>query len=146
MHKLLIIGAGMATAELLKQLVSFGYEGSIEVIGEEAVSCYNRILLSSILSAEKTEDDLLLIEQDWYKKHAIKISSNEKVNAVNLESKVAFTSLGRSTDFDQFILKTFRDSETKRIWQSLWSWQGKIPEHLLWLLAADYWAWKRLQV
>lgn len=106
MNKLLIIGAGMATAELLKHLVRNGYKGSIEVIGEEPISCYNRILLSSMLSGEKTGDDLLLIAQAWYKKHSIKISSAEKVIAIDIKNKVATTSNERSTKYDQLVFAT----------------------------------------
>lgn len=55
---LLILGGGMAAAQLVKRLDQYGYEGSIVLVSEERVVGYNRVLLPHYLGQEVTAADL----------------------------------------------------------------------------------------
>lgn len=59
---LVIIGAGMATAYLLQELAAADHDLTITVFGEEREACYNRVLLSGLLSGENREEDLAMLE------------------------------------------------------------------------------------
>lgn len=56
--RLLMVGAGMAAAYLLQELAKRRHGLRITVVGEEAEACYNRVLLSNVLSGENSESDL----------------------------------------------------------------------------------------
>lgn len=116
-EKLLIIGTGMGTAQLLRELVGGHEHGDeheqkghdayeVEVIGEEANPCYNRILLSSIFSGEKSEEDLQLIEHSWFRKHDITLYNSERVLEVDVEQRIVRTSKGRESYFDKLVFAT----------------------------------------
>ena len=65
--KLVVVGNGMAGMRAVEELLSRApgrYD--ITVIGAEVHTNYNRILLSSVLSGDKTLDDIVLNPQDWY--------------------------------------------------------------------------------
>jgi len=103
MERLLIIGSGIAAAQLLKDLHEFKHEFQIELIGEEPLACYNRILLSSILSGEKSHADLSLIDDHWYQANNIEVHSDEKVHSVDLQKKFVITSRRRQVYFDRLV-------------------------------------------
>ena len=63
-NRLLIVGAGMATAYLLQELARREHDWAITVIGEEPRPCYNRVLLSGLLAGEVAEQDLDMLEDD----------------------------------------------------------------------------------
>lgn len=60
-ERLLIIGAGMACAYLLRQLHQQRHSYAITVVGDEAEACYNRVLLSRLLAGESTATDLAML-------------------------------------------------------------------------------------
>ncbi|MEG1233797.1 MAG: nitrite reductase small subunit NirD, partial [Acinetobacter sp.] len=65
--KLVLIGNGLAGMRCLEDLIDMApdrYE--ITVIGEEPWGNYNRIMLSPVLSGDKTIDDIMLHPHAWY--------------------------------------------------------------------------------
>ena len=60
--RIVIVGAGMATAYLLQELAQHRHALDISVIGEEARGCYNRVLLSGVLAGENSESDLDMLD------------------------------------------------------------------------------------
>ncbi len=58
--RLVIVGAGMASAYLLQELARREHGFDITLIGDEAEACYNRVLLSGLLAGDNAEGDLLL--------------------------------------------------------------------------------------
>lgn len=97
---LVIIGAGMATARLLKELAEHEHGFAIEVIGEEPSPSYNRILLSSILAEDKSSDDINLIEDSWYVENSITLSLSEKVISLDTQNQTLRTDKNRTCGYD----------------------------------------------
>jgi nitrite reductase (NADH) large subunit len=105
-RRLLIIGAGMATAQLLQELVARGHDYRIDVIGDEAVLPYNRVLLSSLLAGERQLADLELHSADWYQRHHISLHCGERVQQVDLQQRSVSTVSGRSLQWDLLVFAT----------------------------------------
>jgi nitrite reductase (NADH) large subunit len=105
-RKLIIVGAGMAAARLLQELVALEHDYDIEVIGEEPYPSYNRILLSAILSGESSEGDIELHPHNWYREHKIVIATNEKVAHIDVGAKSLRTNLRRTVSYDKLVIAT----------------------------------------
>jgi nitrite reductase (NADH) large subunit len=104
-ERLVIIGAGMATAYLLQALGAHAAGLEITVIGEEAQACYNRVLLSGLLAGEHEEKDLLMLEQDSPAAPA-NFLTGTRVQAIDLEGRTLHTDCGRSLGYDQLVIAT----------------------------------------
>src|SRR5690606_16067557 len=104
--RLLIIGAGMATAQLLQELVARSHGYRIDVVGEEAGLPYNRVLLSSLLAGDKQPADLELQSAAWYAEHGITLHSGQRVVSVDTTQHCAVTSAGMRFDWDLLVFAT----------------------------------------
>jgi nitrite reductase (NADH) large subunit len=66
-EKLVLIGNGMAGVRALEELLNLAPEQyDITVFGAEPYGNYNRILLSPVLAGEKTIDEIMLNDEQWY--------------------------------------------------------------------------------
>lgn len=106
MERLLIIGNGMATARLLKELVDGGCQFRVTVIGDEPRHAYNRILLSRLLSREIAGTDLQLLPESWLAEHNIEVITGVAVDEIDRNSKTALLANGDTVQYDQLILAT----------------------------------------
>ncbi|HEY6394322.1 MAG TPA: nitrite reductase large subunit NirB, partial [Candidatus Binataceae bacterium] len=73
---------------------------------DETHANYNRILLSSVLAGEKTADDIVLNDVDWYRKNGIRARLGVRVERIDRESRVALSGDGAQEPFDKLILAT----------------------------------------
>jgi nitrite reductase (NADH) large subunit len=105
--RLSIIGNGMATGRLLDDLLRRDalshYE--ITVFGEEPHGCYNRILLSRILS-EGSPDEIMLKPNDWYAACGVRYQSSTRVTKVDAEERRLTTADGNEHPYDVVIFAT----------------------------------------
>lgn len=106
MPKLVIVGAGMAAARLLKELVALNTSYEIEVIGEEPCPSYNRVLLSSLLADKLADEDISLLPNDWYRQHSISLHTSERVTAIDSSHKTLQTTRRELVTFDKLVLAT----------------------------------------
>ena len=80
-QKLVVIGNGMAgirTVETLLERAPDLYD--ITVFGSEPYGNYNRILLSPVLSGEKSVDDIMLNTEQWYDDNGITLRKGETID------------------------------------------------------------------
>ena len=87
-EKLVVIGNGMSglrTIEDLLELTNDKY--NITIYGDEPYFNYNRIMLSYILSSEKTFEDTIINHQTWYEQNNITLNKGDKVISINKEEK-----------------------------------------------------------
>src|SRR5258708_3390486 len=71
MKRLVVIGNGMAGVACVEQILKYRHDFQITIIGDERHVNYNRILLSSVLAGEKSADDIVLNDIDWYRANQI---------------------------------------------------------------------------
>ncbi|MBJ9937786.1 nitrite reductase small subunit NirD [Acinetobacter pittii] len=105
--KLVLIGNGLAGMRCLEDLLDMApdrYE--VTVIGEEPWGNYNRIMLSPVLSGEKTIEDIMLHPPKWYSDKVIKFIAGDKAVKIDRPRKVVYTEKGQTVDYDRLILAT----------------------------------------
>ena len=71
-ENLVLIGNGMAGIRTLEELLKLDPDQyNITVFGDEPYGNYNRIMLSPVLASEKTIEQIILNDEQWYADHAI---------------------------------------------------------------------------
>ena len=65
--KLVVVGNGMAGVACVEQILKYQHDFEITIFGDETHVNYNRIMLSSVLAGEKSVDDIVLNDIDWYR-------------------------------------------------------------------------------
>lgn len=105
--KLVLIGNGLAGMRCLEDLLDMApdrYE--VTVIGEEPWGNYNRIMLSPVLSGEKTIEDIMLHPPLWYVEQGIRFLGNDPAVYIDRTGKRVLTQSGHAVDYDRIILAT----------------------------------------
>ncbi|MFT7441266.1 MAG: nitrite reductase (NADH) large subunit, partial [Sulfitobacter sp.] len=93
-QKLIIIGAGMATGRMLEALVEADADYDITLINGEPRGNYNRIMLSPVLSGERTFDEIVTHDDEWYKLHNVKTRFGCFVQNIDREKRTVTTDVG----------------------------------------------------
>lgn len=106
MRKLVVIGNGMAGVGCVEQILKHRHDFEITIFGDETHVNYNRILLSSVLAGEKSLDDIVLNDIDWYRKNEIQARLGRRIVDIDIEGHHVIDSDGISTPFDKLILAT----------------------------------------
>ncbi|MFW2055926.1 nitrite reductase small subunit NirD [Acinetobacter haemolyticus] len=105
--KLVLIGNGLAGMRCLEDLLDMAPDRyDVTVIGEEPWGNYNRIMLSPVLSGEKTIDDIMLHPHAWYSDKGIKFIADDPAVKIDRTRKVVHTQNGESVDYDRLIIAT----------------------------------------
>jgi nitrite reductase (NADH) large subunit len=105
-QRLVVVGNGMAGVACVEQILKHGRKFDVTIFGDETYVNYNRILLSSVLAGEKTFDDIVLNDVDWYRKHAIDARLGLRVSAIDRQNKVVVAADGSLTSYNKLILAT----------------------------------------
>ncbi|MGD9624817.1 MAG: nitrite reductase large subunit NirB [Arcobacter sp.] len=106
-EKLVVIGNGMSglrTIEDLLELTNDKY--NITIYGDEPYFNYNRIMLSYILSSEKTFEDTIINHQTWYEQNNITLNKGDKVISINKEEKTITSASGKVESYDKLLIAT----------------------------------------
>ena len=103
---LVVIGAGMASGRALEELFARA-PGAFRVtlFGAEPRGNYNRIMLSPVLSGEKTYEEIVTHDAQWYADHGVETRFAEPVTAIDRARKVVVTEKGE-TPYDKLIIAT----------------------------------------
>ncbi|MCH7340008.1 nitrite reductase small subunit NirD [Acinetobacter higginsii] len=105
--KLVLIGNGLAGMRCLEDLLDMAPDRyNVTVIGEEPWGNYNRIMLSPVLSGEKTIDDIMLHPHAWYRDKGIQFIADDPAIKIDRTRKVVHTEKGESVDYDRLIIAT----------------------------------------
>jgi len=105
-QKLVIIGAGMASGRALEHLFDEGAGAyDVTLFGAEPRGNYNRIMLSPVLSGEKTYAEIVTHDADWYAAHGVTTRFGEAVTRIDRARKVVVSARGE-TPYDKLLLAT----------------------------------------
>ena len=106
-QRLVVVGNGMAGMRTVEELLKLAPEMyDITVFGSEPHGNYNRILLSPVLAGEKTIDDIMLNERDWYAEHGITLNAGSEVVTVDRKKSEVVTADGATAPYDRLLLAT----------------------------------------
>ena len=105
-QKLVIIGAGMASGRVIETLVETNPEAyDITLFNAEPRGNYNRIMLSPVLSGEKTFEDIVTHDDDWYARHGVTCRFGEHVVKIDPNAKVVEGQNG-PVPYDKLVIAT----------------------------------------
>jgi len=105
--KLVFVGNGMAGTRTIEELLKLNADKyDISVIGEEHIGNYNRIMLSPVLAGEKTIENIMLNDEDWYRHHGITFYKGEQATAINRKQRIVSTASGKQIPYDRLVLAT----------------------------------------
>jgi len=105
-QRLVIIGAGMASGRMLEKLLDAAPGAyDITLFNGEPRGNYNRLMLSPVLSGEKTYADIVTHDDAWYEANGIATRFGEPVQAIDPARKVVITA-GTETPYDRLVIAT----------------------------------------
>jgi len=106
MKKLVVIGAGMASGRLLEQLFEAAPgEWQVTLFNAEPRGNYNRLMLSPVLSGEKTYEQIVTHDADWYAAHGIDCRFGEPVVAIDRAGRMVHSNRS-SAGYDALVIAT----------------------------------------
>ncbi|HEY8519286.1 MAG TPA: nitrite reductase large subunit NirB [Gammaproteobacteria bacterium] len=106
-RKLVVVGNGMAGMRAVEELLALAPDRyDITVYGAEPYGNYNRILLSPVLAAEKTLDDIMLNRPEWYAERGITLHAGDPVVKIDRARKRVVAQSGRESPYDRLLLAT----------------------------------------
>jgi nitrite reductase (NADH) large subunit len=106
-EKLILIGNGMAGVRTLEELLKLTPDHyDITVFGGEPYGNYNRILLSPVLAGEKTIDEIMLNDEQWYADNGITLHKGKWVESVDRARRIVHASDGTESAYDRLIIAT----------------------------------------
>ena len=104
-QKLVIIGAGMASGRMLELLFEAGADFDVTLFNAEPRGNYNRLMLSPVLSGEKTYEQIVTHDADWYAAQGVDCRFGDPVVRIDRENRVVYSASG-GVPFDALVIAT----------------------------------------
>jgi len=105
--KLVLIGngmAGMRTVDELLKLAPDKYD--ITVFGTEPHGNYNRIMLSPVLAGDKTIEEIIIHDLQWYQDKGITLHTGKTITEIDRVNQTVTTEDGTKAEYNKLILAT----------------------------------------
>ena len=107
MKKLVIIGAGMAAGRLVEHVSEAG-GWKITLFNAAPRGTYNRIMLSPVLSGEKTYEEIVTHDDDFYATHGVTCRFGERVTSIDRAARTV-TGENGTVSYDKLVIATGSD-------------------------------------
>jgi nitrite reductase (NADH) large subunit len=104
--KLIIIGAGMAAGRMLEHLYDAGQDWDVTLFNAEPRGTYNRIMLSPVLSGDKTYAEIETHDAAWYEENGVTCRFCERVVAVDRAAQTVTAENGDVLGYDKLVFAT----------------------------------------
>lgn len=106
LEKLVVIGAGMASGRALEHLFEADPDRfEVTLFNAEPRGNYNRLMLSPVLSGEKTYEEIVTHGDDWYAANNVETRFGEAVTKIDRARRVVVTKAGE-TPYDKLLIAT----------------------------------------
>ncbi len=106
-QKLVIIGNGMAPGRMLEHLLETTPDAySITIFNAEPRVNYDRIMLSPVLSGEKTFEEIIIHGDGWYIQNNITLYKGHKIVAIDRAAKTVTSDHGVTEPYDKLVIAT----------------------------------------
>ena len=105
MKNLVIIGAGMAAGRLVEHVADAG-GWNITLFNAEPRGTYNRIMLSPVLSGEKTYDEIVTHDDAFYAGAGVQCRFGERVTKIDRAAKTVTGEMGDPVPYDKLVIAT----------------------------------------
>ena len=107
--KLVVVGAGMASGRMLEHLLETDPSWDVTLFNAEPRGTYNRIMLSPVLAGDKTYEEIVTHDDDWYAQAGITCRFGEKVAGIDRAAKTVTAENGDVLAYDKLVLATGSD-------------------------------------
>ena len=105
-QKLVVIGAGMASGRVLEHLFDAAPDlFDVTLFNAEPRGNYNRIMLSPVLSGEKSYDDIITHDAEWYRARGVDTRFGESVVRIDRGRKLVMSTAG-GVPYDKLLIAT----------------------------------------
>jgi nitrite reductase (NADH) large subunit len=105
--KLVIVGNGMAPGRMLEHLFENAPDAyDVTIFNAEPRVNYNRLMLSPVLSGEKTYEDIITHGDDWYAQHGVTLHKGRKIEAIDRAAKFVTAADGTMAHYDKLVIAT----------------------------------------
>ncbi len=105
-RNLIVIGAGMASGRMLEHLFETQPGAwNVTLFNAEPRGNYNRLMLSPVLSGDKTYAEIVTHDADWYKAHDVTCRFGEKVLRIDRDAQVVVGENG-VVPYDRLVIAT----------------------------------------
>jgi len=106
-QKLVVVGNGMAPGRMLEKLLEQNPDAyDITVFNAEPRVNYNRLMLSPVLSGEKTYNDIITHDDDWYDENKITLHKSGRVTEIDRARKTVTSKNGITAKYDKLVVAT----------------------------------------
>jgi nitrite reductase (NADH) large subunit len=106
-QKLVVIGNGMAPGRMLEHLLEAAPDAyQITIFNAEPRVNYDRIMLSPVLSGEKTFEDIIIHGDGWYIKNNITLYKGHKIVAIDRAARTVTSDQGVTEPYDKLVIAT----------------------------------------
>ncbi|GGA82582.1 hypothetical protein GCM10011369_25710 [Neiella marina] len=108
-EKLVVIGNGMAGMKAVEELLSASPEHyEITVFGAEPYGNYNRIMLSPVLCGEKTIDEIMINDRQWYQDNGIVLHAgpDKQITEIDRRRRKVISRDGTEARYDKLLIAT----------------------------------------
>lgn len=107
---MIVIGNGMAGCRAVEELLARDpTRYRVTIVGAEHHVNYNRIMLSPVLAGEKTFDEIVINDHDWYAANGITLLAGDPVIAIDRAARTVTTRGGITMDYDRLLIATGSD-------------------------------------
>ena len=106
-QKLVVIGNGMAPGRALDRLFEIAPDAyDITIFNAEPRTNYDRIMLSPVLSGEKSYEEIVIHGDTWYEQHGVTLLKGRKVVKIDRAAKTVTAEDGTAVPYDKLIIAT----------------------------------------
>jgi nitrite reductase (NADH) large subunit len=106
-EKLVIIGNGMAPGRMLEHLFELAPgRHEVTIFNAEPRVNYDRIMLSPVLSGEKSYEQIIIHGDGWYIKNGITLYKGHKIVAIDRDAKTVTSDHGVVEPYDKLVVAT----------------------------------------
>ena len=105
--KLVVIGNGMAPGRALENLFERAPDAyEVTIFNAEPRVNYDRIMLSPLLSGEKTFEQIVIHGDGWYVKHGVTLYKGVSITAIDRAARTVTSARGITVPYDKLIIAT----------------------------------------
>ena len=106
-QRLVIVGNGMAPGRMLERLFERAPGAfDVTIFNAEPRVNYDRIMLSPVLSGEKTFDDIVIHGDAWYAAHGVTLHKGCRVTRIDREARIVTSASGIAVPYDRLVIAT----------------------------------------
>lgn len=106
-QRLVVVGNGMAPGRALERLLETAPDAyDITIFNAEPRVNYDRIMLSPVLSGEKSFAEIVIHGDGWYVEHGVTLYKGHKVTAIDRVNKTVTSEHGVTVGYDKLIVAT----------------------------------------